>query len=144
VHLTAYTTDDGPTSAIVLSGAIGDYGTARSVRPDGSVDPDHGSQLDLQLNHGSFRLDIAALDRAFVQATGSLTVNTNTCSATTSATATVAIVPGSGTGAYRKINGSFDLTATLDEVYRPAECTETGTFLSQIIVITGPGTVTIG
>jgi len=128
----------------VLSGAIGDYGTARSVHPDGSVDPDHGSQLDLRLGHGSLRLDIAALDHAFVQAAGALDVNTNTCSATTSAKADVAIVPGSGTGAYRGITGSFELTVTLDEVYRPTECTETGAYLSQIIVITGSGTVTVG
>ena len=70
VHLTAYTTDDGPDSSVMLSGAIGDYGTARSVRPDGSVDPDDGSQLDLQLSHGTLRLHIADLDRALVRATG--------------------------------------------------------------------------
>src|SRR5438552_108169 len=66
VHLTAYTTDDGPDSQIVLAGAIGDYGTARSVRPDGTTDPEHGSLLELRLSHGTFRLDIAALETAFV------------------------------------------------------------------------------
>ncbi|GAA5190156.1 hypothetical protein GCM10023322_44650 [Rugosimonospora acidiphila] len=36
VHLTDYTDDDGPTSTVILAGAVGDYGKAESVNPDGS------------------------------------------------------------------------------------------------------------
>src|SRR5262249_43173206 len=66
VHLTDYSNDDGPNSTVILSGAVGDYGKAQSVNPDGSVDPEHQHQLNLMLTHGSFRLDFADLDKKFV------------------------------------------------------------------------------
>jgi len=53
-------------------------------------------------------------------------------------------VAGSGTGSYRGIRGTFRLTVTLDEVYRPGACTETAAYLAQSIVTTGPGTVSFG
>ena len=53
-HLVDYSTNDGPDSTVVLTGAIGDTGQAESVHPDGSVDPDHASEwLNLLLDaHG--------------------------------------------------------------------------------------------
>jgi hypothetical protein len=142
VHLTAYTDNDGPDARVILAGAVGDYGTAQSVNPDGSVDPSHRHQLNLMLTHGSFRLDIADIDRKF---TAILAATDNaTCSGTTSVTAAVPIVAASGTGSYVHISGSFDLTMTLDEVYTPSHCDATGAYLAQSIVITGPGSVAIG
>lgn len=144
VHLTDYTDNDGPTATVILSGAVGDYGKARSVNPDGSVNADHTGQLDLALSHGSFRLDIAGLDKKFVAEVTKVAVNTRTCSATTSVTGPVPVVSGSGTGSYQGIHGSFTLTLTLDEVYQPAGCGEDTPYLAQFIVITGPGTVSTG
>jgi hypothetical protein len=144
VHLSAYAADDGPTSTVILTGAIGDYGVARSVHPDGSVNPDHDSQLDLAMQHGSFRLDIADLDRRLVAVLRDLAVNTATCSATASVQAAVAVVSGSGTGAYQAIHGGFTLTVTLDEVFHPGECSETGSYVAQSVVTSGSGTVSLG
>ncbi|GIH16182.1 hypothetical protein Raf01_43540 [Rugosimonospora africana] len=144
VHLTAYTDNDGPTATVILAGAVGDYGKAQSVNPDGSVNTEHSSQFNLALTRGSFRLDIAALDKEFVAVLGNLAVNTTTCSGTASVHGTVPVVAGSGTGAYRGIGGTFDLTFTLDEVYRTNACSESGAYLSQSIVIAGPGSVSFG
>jgi hypothetical protein len=145
VHLTAYTSNDGPTETVVVTGAIGDYGQAESVNPDGSVNPDHNSQLSLQLSHGTLRLDISALDKAFVTAmrTG-FPSDTATCSGSVSATGQAPVVAGSGTGAYKGVDGSFTLTVTLDEVdavSKAQPCNGSGAFLGQVIVTTGSGTV---
>jgi hypothetical protein len=144
VHLTDYTDNDGPTSTVILAGAIGDFGTARSVNPDGSANAEHTGQLNLSLSHGSFRLNIADLDRKFVGVLDNLAVNTTTCSSTVSVSGAVPVVPGSGTGSYKGISGTFNLTITLDEVYRRTACSETGAYLAQSIVTTGSGTVAIG
>jgi hypothetical protein len=59
---------DGAYWHAIVSGVIGDYGPAVSIYPDGKGDPAHNSELDLRLTDGSFRLSIAALDKAFVKA----------------------------------------------------------------------------
>ncbi|MFF5292749.1 hypothetical protein [Paractinoplanes globisporus] len=133
VHLTAYTDNDGPTSTVVLDGAVGDFGQARRDK----------NELDLVLAHGSFRLDIGDLERTFAGGLNNLAINTATCSATASVRGAVPVAAGSGTGSYRRISGTFDLTITLDEVYTPNSCTETSAYLAQSIVITGPGTVVL-
>jgi hypothetical protein len=140
VHLTAYTDNDGPTSRVVLTGAIGDYGKAESVNPGGSVNTKHNSQLNLTLTHGSFRLNIAELDKKFVAVVANLPINTITCSGMASLSEPVPVMAGSGTGSYKGISG----TLTLDETYRPTGCTETSPYVAQTIVITGPGTVSVG
>ncbi|GAA5190159.1 hypothetical protein GCM10023322_44660 [Rugosimonospora acidiphila] len=96
------------------------------------------------LAHGTFRLDIAGLDKEFVATLADLRINTTTCSGTTSVSGAVPVVAGSGTGAYRGIRGSFHLTITLDEVYRPGACSEQSAYLSQTIVTTGSGRVAFG
>jgi hypothetical protein len=141
VHLTDYTDNDGPTSTVILAGAIGDFGKAQSVNPDGSASTKHNSELNLMLTHGSFRLDFAELDKRFIGVLGNLAVNTTTCSATASVSGAVPIVAGSGTGSYKGVTGTFNLTVTLDEVYKPGACHETGAYLAQSIVTTGLGTV---
>ncbi|MEY9890903.1 hypothetical protein ABIA31_004568 [Catenulispora sp. MAP5-51] len=142
-HLTAYATDDGPTEQVILTGAVGDYGQAVSVNPDGSVDPEHNSQLELRLQHGTFRLDIAAIDKAFVAAMAHrFPSDPATCSGSVAVTEHVPVVAGSGTGSYRGASGGFTLTITLDEVDKPTAgrpCDGSAAFLSQTIVSTGPG-----
>lgn len=146
VHLTAYTNNDGPTETVIVTGAIGDYGQAVSVYPDGTVDPEHDSQLSLQLSRGTLRLDTAALDKTFVAAfLHDFPSNATTCSGSFEVTRQVPVVAGSGTGAYKGAGGAFTLTVTLDEVdkFSSAQpCTAGSAFLSQAIVITGSGTVT--
>ncbi|HKT06093.1 MAG TPA: hypothetical protein VJT31_41835 [Rugosimonospora sp.] len=144
VHLTDYTDNDGPTTTVILSGAVGDYGKGQSVNPDGSVNTEHSGQLNLVLTHGSFRLDIAELDKKFVAVLAHLVANTRTCSGEASVSGPVPVVAGSGTGSYKGIRGTFNLTITLDEVYRRSACSESGDYLAQAIVTTGSGTVAFG
>jgi hypothetical protein len=59
------------------------------------------------------------------------------------ATAPMAIVPGSGTGAYRGISGRFTVTITGDEVER-SPCPTAMAFRWQALVLRGPGTVSGG
>jgi hypothetical protein len=142
-HLTGFTTNDGPSEQVILSGAVGDYGQGVSVNPDGSVNPEHNGQLELQLQHGTFRLDIAAIDKAFVSAMAhEFPTDPATCSGTIEVTQRVPVVKGSGTGAYQGVSGDFSLTISLDEVDKPTAgkpCDGTQAFLNQTIITAGAG-----
>ena len=143
-HIVIYSINsDGPRFRAIVTGAIGDYGPAVIVGPDGKADPSHGSELDLKLAHGSFRLSIKEIDRAFVAAAGREPIYPGTCSDFINVSGSVPIVAGSGTGSYRGIGGSFQLTITLNEVEakscRPAT---PASFRWQLITLAGSGTVT--
>ena len=130
---------DGPGFRAVVTGAIGDYGPAVTVYPDGQVDPSHSSEMELKLTHGSFRLDIAALDKKFVQITKNEPIYPGTCSDVFGLTTELPVVAGSGTGAYRGITGGFAVTLTGDEV-QTKPCTA-GAFAWQVLVIAGSGSI---
>lgn len=141
VYLTTYSNNDGPTATAVLTGAIGDYGKAISVHPDGSTDPEHDSELELALASGSLRLNIAGLASKLAQAFETFPSNITTCSGLVSVTETAPIVAGEGTGLYRAAHGSFDLTVTINEVDAKAHCGPTSPFLAQTVITTGIGQV---
>jgi hypothetical protein len=141
-YIADYSADsDGPTSRVILTGAIGDFGTAVSVHQNGTVDPGHASDLRLRLTHGSFRLAIADLSQKITSAFRHWPGDARTCSGDLRVTAVTPIVAGSGTGGYQGISGTFKVTATIDEVDRKPACDGTGRFLAQLIVIAGSGTV---
>lgn len=151
VRLVAYADSDGSVATAVLTGAIGDLGTAVSVEPDGTIDPNHDAEVSLALSHGSFRIDIAAVDRTFLGAIRRATFqpSNNTCSGSVSVTGTAPIVAGSGTGGYRGIHGGFQLTMTLAEVDArtsdpTAPCGPTGALLGEAVVTDGSGAVAFG
>jgi hypothetical protein len=145
VHIIDYSINtDGPYLHAILTGAIGDYGPAVTVYPDGQIDPQHNSQLRLDLSHGAFRLGIVALDKQIVKAYSHWPADRATCSGSISFTITVPVVPGSGTGLYQGISGRFTLTVTIDEVDVKPVCNGTSRFLSQVILMTGTGTVSFG
>ena len=132
---------DGAYWHAIISGVIGDYGPAVSIYPDGKIDPMHNSEMELRLTHGSFRLSIAALDKAFVKATRREPVYPKTCTDLVRVTGTIPIVAGSGTGAYRGIRGSFPVTLTLNEVEaRPCQPSP-GAFRAQLITVAGSGII---
>ena len=54
----------------------------------------------------------------------------------------VPIVAGSGTGAYRGIAGSFEMTVTADEVHMPCSPPFSGPPSWEVIVLAGSGTIT--
>ena len=132
---------DGAYFHAIVSGAIGDYGPAVTIYPNGHVDPAHNSEMELRLAHGSFRLSIAALDKAFVKATSHEPIYPKTCTDLISVTATTPIVAGSGTGAYRGIRGSFPVTITLNEVEASPCQPSPGAFHAQLITLAVSGTV---
>ena len=141
-HITVYSINsDGPYFRAILTGAIGDYGPAVSVHPDGTVDPEHTSQMELRLAHGSFRLSIAGLDTKIADAFRDQPYNVSTCSDSIGFTAAFPVVAGSGTGSYRGISGGFTMTVTIDEVDVKPVCNGTSRFLSQVILLAGAGTV---
>jgi hypothetical protein len=136
VHLTEYTNNDGSRSDVILTGLVGDFGTAqRSSSTD---------QLQLRLSHGTFGLDLTTLDRRFLARIHDLNVNQRSCSSEATASGPVPITSGSGTGTYATISGTFQLTITLDEVYHPGECREEAPYLAQAVIATGWGQVSIG
>lgn len=141
VGFTDFTDNDGPKATVILTGAIGDFGQATSVHPDGTVDPEHGGQLGLTLRYGSFRVNIGDLHQRFVKAMRHFPSNVSTCSGTVTVAGAVPIVTGSGTGSYRGISGGFHLTLTLAEVDARANCNASSAFLRQSVVTAGSGTV---
>jgi hypothetical protein len=132
---------DGPDFRAIVTGAVGDYGPAVTVHPDGKVDPEHTSQIELKLVHGTFRLSIASIDKKVIRAYRHWPANPRTCSGSIGFTAAAPVVTGSGTGAYRGISGSFRMTVRIDEVDAKPVCNGTSRFLSQVILLTGSGTV---
>jgi hypothetical protein len=132
---------DGAYWHVIMSGVIGDYGPAVSIYPDGQVDPAHNSEMELRLTHGSFRLSIAALIKAFVKAASHEPVYPRICTDLVSVTGITPIVAGSGTGGYHRIRGSFPVTLTLNEVEaRPCQPSP-GAFRAQLITVAGWGTI---
>jgi hypothetical protein len=130
---------DGPDFRAVVTGAIGDYGPAVAVYPDGEVDPSHSREIELKLTRGSFRLDIAALDKKFVRITKHEPIYPATCSDVFGLATDLPVVASSGTGAYRGISGGFAVTLTGDEVQaRPCA---TAAIAWQVLVIAGSGRV---
>ena len=141
-HIIAYSVNsDGPHFQAIVTGAVGDYGPGVTVHPNGTVDPEHTSELKLELTHGSFRLSIAALDKAVIRAYQHWPHNQATCSGSITVSAPAPVVAGSGTGSYRGISGAFTMTATIDEVDVKPVCNGTSKFLSQVILLAGTGTV---
>jgi hypothetical protein len=133
---------DGPQFRAILTGAVGDFGPGVTVTPDGAVDPDHTSELELNLSHGSFRLSIAKLDSEFARSAPQWPYDQATCSVHATVTGAAPIVAGSGTGSYRGIAGSFTLTISVDEddLIGPA-CSEDTAFKAQFLLIEGTGSL---
>jgi hypothetical protein len=132
---------DGAYFHAIVSGVIRGYGPAVTIYPDGKVDPAHNSEMVLRLTHGSFRLRIAALDRAFVKVTSHEPIYPKTCTDLVSVTGTTPIVTGSGTGAFRGISGSFPVTITLNEDEAKPCQPSPGAFRAQLITVAGSGTI---
>jgi hypothetical protein len=134
---------DGPYYRAVVTGTIGDYGPAVAVYPNGKVDPGHNSEMELKLQDGSFRLNIAGIEKTFFAHVESQPVSSASCSHFESFASTVPVVAGLGTGAYRGITGSFEMTVTADEVQsKPCTPPISKPPLGEVLVLAGSGTVT--
>lgn len=142
-HITAYNINtDAPLLSSVVSGAtIGDSGPAEQVPPGSTLPTKHADELLLNLARGTFRLNIAGIDTEFTKALGPANIP-GTCSDYVSVSANVPIVPGSGTGAYRGIAGTFAATLTVNELHH-TPCNQTVTTFRQLIWLNGAGTITL-
>lgn len=92
---------------ILLTGAIGDYGTTVSQDADGKVDP-NGDFEKVALKHGGFIVDATALDRKVNRAKP--TLNPANCSFSLTASGPTTLKDG--TGAYAGIGGTVVITLT--------------------------------
>ena len=144
VNLSAYSDNDGPTSSLVLSGVIGDYGHAVRMTASGSKTQD--DELQLTMSRGSFRLDIAGIERQLLTSFGSdFPTNETTCSGLEVANGMAPIVSGSGTRAYEGLHGSFYLVISINEVEKWPLCPkdDTSPYLAQTVYISGSGSVSL-
>jgi hypothetical protein len=142
VNVTIWSIDsDGADFHAILSGAIGDYGPAVTVLPDGKVDPEHTSEMELELRHGTFRLYIEGIASKLRAEASDEPVYAATCSDYFHVTDTVPVVAGSGTGAYRGISGNFSLTLTGNEDQAKPCSTNNLLMVRQIVILDGAGTV---
>lgn len=150
VHVFDYGDGEGVGSTVVLTGAIGDSGSADSIAANGTPDPSNNSEVILLLVTGSFKISTAAIDKAITEAFNHFQLDTSTCSGFISASGTTPIVTGSGTGAYAGISGSFALTYTEAVVgakytsgANKGKCNESNSApsIGQAQIVTGSGTV---
>ena len=144
-RITVYSVNsDGPVLSAIVSGPVlGDYGPALQVAPGSTVPARHAADLLLNLAHGTFRLYIKDMDTKFGETLAPVNAHLpRTCSDYLSVSGNLPIVPGSGTGAYRGVAGTFDATMTVDEVH-PSPCTTTVTLFRQLIWINGAGKITL-
>lgn len=144
VNFTAYSDNDGPTSAVVLTGAIGDYGHAVRVTTSGTKAQD--DDLQLTMSRGSFRLDIAGIEGKLVRAVDSdFPTNSMTCSGLEEVTGSAPIVSDTGTRDYAGLHGTFHLTISINEVERWPNCPkdDTSPYLAQTVFISGSGSVSL-
>jgi len=150
VHVSVYGDGFGVGGTAVLSGAIGDSGSADSVDANGTPDPSTNTEELLALVQGSFRVSVVGLDKKIGSAFKNFQPNQRTCSGYVSATASVPIVAGSGTGAYTGITGGFVLTFSLALVgpkygsgKHEGQCNNSNSAspVAQAMMVTGSGTV---
>jgi hypothetical protein len=136
---------NGPKANIVVTGAIGDYGTALSVDKNGKTDT-NGNYEKVTLQQGSFLVNATKANAKFNHPKA--TVNTATCSV--SATATGPVTLSSGTGLYAGISGTLQITVRfafigprLSSGPHKGQCNESNNApsLAQYQSITGSGRV---
>jgi hypothetical protein len=150
VHIIAYGDGAGAGDTDVLTGAIADSGSGISVDANGTVDPANGTEQELSLVHGSFKVSTKALDQSINDSFGHFQPNTRTCSGIVTAHNVAAIVSGSGTGAYSGISGSFTVTFTYAMIgpkntsgKNKGQCSQSNNAqpLGSAQLVTGSGTV---
>ena len=136
---------NGPKANIVVTGAIGDYGTALSVNKSGKTAA-NGAYEKITLQQGSFLVNATKLNAKLNHLKP--TVNTATCSV--SATGTGPVTLSNGAGLYAGISGTLQITFKFAFIGprfssgpHKGQCNESNNApaLAQYQSITGSGTV---
>jgi hypothetical protein len=140
VHVTP---GNGAGGTIVITGAIGDYGTTLNVNKYGKA-ADNGNFAKITLKMGSFLVDKTLLN---VRQNKAKTVaDLATCSFRSTASAPVTL--SNGTGLYAGISGRVMITVTFGGVGafyasgpHKGQCNQNRQPLAQFVSVSGPGTV---
>jgi hypothetical protein len=98
---------------VVFVGAVGDYGTAVNVNKNGKPNP-NGNYVKVKLKKGTFMLDVTAMNKAINSGRDPQVESHATCSAAFTGSAPVTFL--NGTGLYKGISGTANLTATFGGV----------------------------
>jgi hypothetical protein len=102
------TPGQGAVSKIVITGAIGDYGTATTITKSGKVDS-NGNYVRIKLKQGGFQVNSVALNKKTNNAPP-LMVNKTTCSVEFGGSGPVTLF--GGTGRYAGISGTLQIKET--------------------------------
>jgi hypothetical protein len=97
---------NSPVSKIVVTGVIGDYGTATTINKNGTPN-DNGNYVKIALQHGGFEVNSVALNQKTNNAPP-LMENGTTCSVVFGGTGPVTLF--NGTGMYAGITGTIQIT----------------------------------
>lgn len=97
---------------ILLTGAIGDSGTATSVTKSGKVDK-NGKYVDIVLKHGTFKVNAVAFNNHANKLTPK--IDTKTCSIW--ATITGPVTLSGGTGDYADISGTVQISTSFAALF---------------------------
>ena len=142
VQLTGYSNNDGTDLAAILTGTIGDHGKAIRTDAAGRGSARQFARLEIVTSRGSFKLEVTDLAKSLLRGFSQFPTDTSTCSGEVMVSGNSPIVTGSGTGDYRGISGTFQLTITIDEVDPWPHCSSTSPHLAQIVYLRGTGSVT--
>ena len=125
---------------ILVTGAIGDYGTTISQNANGKVDP-NGNFEKVKLKQGGFIVNATALNKKLNHAKTEF--NKSNCSIVFSGTGPVTL--GGGTGAYTGMSGTARITVTfggiLPKTAKGCSTASNAPLHGQYQSITGTGTV---
>jgi hypothetical protein len=136
-----FVTNTSATKAkILVTGAIGDFGTTISQDANGKADP-NGDFQKVILKHGGFLVDGTALNKKLNSARP--TINTTNCSIVFSGTGPTTVKDG--TGAYAGISGKVTITVTFagiaPKTAKGCNLANNAPTFGQYQSITGAGTV---
>jgi hypothetical protein len=138
------TVGNGPSGKIVVAGAIGDWGTALTIDKNGKPD-ENGNYVKVTLRKGTFEIDSTALNKKTANPHPQVASNT-TCSVSASGSAPVTLF--NGTGLYKGITGTANVTLTFTGVGqryqsgpKKGQCSRTANAVAMLGSVIGRGTV---
>jgi hypothetical protein len=97
---------NGAVSKILITGVIGDYGTATTIDKSGKVD-ENGDYVNVVLKHGGFEVNSVQLNK-LINAAPPMMANATTCSVEFGGSGPVTLF--NGTGMYAGIAGTIRIT----------------------------------
>jgi hypothetical protein len=102
----------GAVDQIVLTGAIGDYGTATSMDKNGTVDA-NGAYVKINLQDGTFMVNAVKLNQVLAKVAP--TIDKTSCSAWGTGSGPITLYDGSGS--YAGISGTLTMTTSFAVVF---------------------------